>query len=176
MKKEVGIPEGVKVTREDSRIKIVGPRGELERKFRYPGVELKLLDKKIVVESDSNRRKVKAVVGTWAAHLQNMFVGVTEGFEYRLKAVYKHFPISLELRGDELLIKNFFGEKEPRVAKIAKGVDVKINGDEIILKGADVEALGITSSRIEAATKVKGRDLRKFSDGVYITMKKGKKL
>ena len=44
--------------------------------------------------------------------------GIDEGFEYRLKAVFSHFPMSLKAEGQKFTITNLFGEKVPRVAKL----------------------------------------------------------
>ena len=53
------------------------------------------------------------MVGTLASHINNMIVGVTNGFEYRMKVVYSHFPIQLKVASDELIINNFLGERSP---------------------------------------------------------------
>ena len=47
-----------------------------------------------------------------------MVKGVDSGFEYRLQAVYSHFPMTIKVQGNQLTVTNLFGEKVPRVAKL----------------------------------------------------------
>ena len=127
----------------------------------------------IVTRCSLPRKKEKALVGTWAAHAKNMVVGVSEGFEYRMKIVYAHFPVKVthDKKASILNISNFMGEKLDRKAKILEGVNVKIDGDQITLTGVNRENLGQTAANIEVSTKIKGFDIRVFQDGIYITHK-----
>jgi large subunit ribosomal protein L6 len=163
----VTIPKGVKIEVDGPMVRVSGPRGQLERTFRFPQITLTLRDDTLVISTTADRKRTIAMVGTIQAHVQNMVRGVTEGFEYRMKVVYSHFPIQLKLSGDRLEINNFLGEKKPRYAQIVPGVTAKVGNDEIILTGIDREKLGITSANIEHATKIKYRDPRIFQDGIY---------
>ncbi|MDI6899204.1 MAG: 50S ribosomal protein L6 [Methanolinea sp.] len=163
----VTIPKGVKIEVDGPTVRVSGPRGQLERTFRFPQITLTLRDDTLVISTTADRKRTIAMVGTIQAHVQNMVRGVTEGFEYRMKVVYSHFPIQLKLSGDRLEINNFLGEKKPRYAQIVPGVTAKVGNDEIILTGIDREKLGITSANIEHATKIKYRDPRIFQDGIY---------
>lgn len=175
MERIVEIPEGVAVEINGFHVKVSGPLGTLEKDFTKPFIENKIIiekkDDTVVVKSTNERRKIKAMVGTIAGHLENMFTGVTKGFEYKLKVIYTHFPINLEIKGKEILIKNFAGEKTPRTAKIVGNVEVKINGQEITVKGINREEVGQTAANLEQATKIRGRDIRVFEDGIYIVSK-----
>jgi large subunit ribosomal protein L6 len=107
--------------------------------------------------------------GTLEAHVKNMVRGVVEGYEYRMKVVYSHFPIQLKQQGERLEINNFLGEKQPRMANIIEGVTIKIGSDEVTLTGIDKEKVGNTAANIEHATRITKRDPRVFQDGIYIT-------
>jgi large subunit ribosomal protein L6 len=100
-----------------------------------------------------------------------MIIGVTKGFEYRLKIVYSHFPVTVKIEGDKALIHNFLGERQPRIAKIVRGSKVEVKGDEIKVSGIDIEAVGQTAANFEQATRIIGKDRRIFMDGIYITQK-----
>jgi large subunit ribosomal protein L6 len=170
---EVRIPEGVEVTIDGMKVKVKGPKGELERDFSHARNVLIRLDEdeegeKVVVEAYFANRRVKALVGTIAAHIENMITGVTKGFRYKLKIVYSHFPVTVKVQGDKVVIENFLGEKAPRIAKILPGVTVKVQKDDVIVEGIDIEAVGQTAANIEQATKVKDKDRRVFIDGIYI--------
>ncbi len=165
--KEVKIPEDVKVEI-DGEVKVIGPKGENKRKFDLGEVKIEKTNGKIRVFSESERRKVKAKVGAIAAHIRNMIKGVREGFVYRLKIVYSHFPISVKVEGNKVFIHNFLGEKEPRVAEIVGRAQVKVEKDEIIVSGIDIDEVGQTAGNIELACRIKARDRKVFQDGIWI--------
>ena len=118
------------------------------------------------------RSKEKALAGTWNAHLNNMVKGVTEGFTYKLKVLYSHFPMTVEVKGREFVVNNYFGERVPRRADILEGVDVKVqNKTEVVVSGINKESVGQTAANIERSTTVKNRDRRVFQDGIYLISK-----
>ncbi|AFL94818.1 50S ribosomal protein L6 [Thermococcus cleftensis] len=174
VREEVEIPEGVEVTVENNVVKVRGPKGELERELRYPGVQIFTEDGKVVVFKEFPRKRDIAIARTFKAHIANMIRGVTEGFTYKLKVVYSHFPMTVKVQGDEVVIENFLGEKNPRRAKILPGVTVKVRGQEVIVEGIDKEAVGQTAANIEQATRITKWDRRVFQDGIYIVEKAGK--
>lgn len=174
---EIDIPEGVTVTvvHEDheNHTVVKGPKGELERRFRYRGVTVKVDAGKVWVHKDLPRREHKAICGTYAAHIRNMMRGVTQGWNYQLKVVYNHFPIKANVQGEAVVIENFLGERHARRATILPGAKVTIKGADVTVEGIDRQAVGQTAANIELATRVKGRDIRVFQDGIYITNKGG---
>jgi len=173
---EVEIPEGVEVVKEAHDLVVRGKLGELRRTFLHPHIKVEVKDDKVVFSSDRDTRKEKRMMNTFAAHLRNMIKGVTKGYVYKLKIVFTHFPISVKKQGNLLLIENLFGEKKPRKAKILEGVEVEVEGDEIVVKGIDKEKVGQTAANIEQATRRPGYDKRVFQDGIYIFQKDEKVL
>lgn len=167
--RRVEIPPDVDVTLEESVLTVSGPKGTMVRNMRFPQIDLVLEDGEIVISTASDKKRLLAMSGTLEAHAKSMIRGVTEGYEYRMKAVYSHFPIQLKLQGNRLVISNFLGEKQPRVAKILEGVTVRLGSDEVILTGIDRERVGNTAANIEHATRITKRDPRVFQDGIYIT-------
>jgi len=166
---EIEIPEGIEVELQDEVLKVRGEKGEVSKRFYYPKLRLKKVDNKLVIEAKDNKRKTLAIVGTWRAHIRNMFKGVTKGFEYRMKICHVHFPMNVSVEGDKVVIKNFLGQKDERYAKILEGVEVKVEGDEIIIRGIDKEKVGQTMGNIENATRlITRRDRRVFSDGIFL--------
>ncbi len=174
VREEVEIPEGVEVTVENNVVKVKGPKGELERELKYPGVKIFTEDGKVVIYKDFPRRRDIAIARTFKAHINNMIKGVTEGFTYKLKVVYSHFPVTVKVQGDKVIIENFLGEKAPRIAQILPGVKVKVMGQEIVVEGIDKEKVGQTAANIEQATRITKWDRRVFQDGIYIVEKAGK--
>ena len=170
--KDVKIPEGIKVEVSGNKVKVSGPKGELEKSFVIPkDVKVEISEGKVRVFSENEKRKIKAIVGTIAAHIRNMIEGVTNGYVYKLKIIYSHFPITVKVEGDRVIIQNFLGERKPREAKIVGNVKVEVKGQEIIVSGIDIDAVGQTAGNIEQATRIVGKDRRVFQDGIFIVSK-----
>ncbi|WMW25806.1 50S ribosomal protein L6 [Methanolobus sediminis] len=171
IKKTIAIPEGVTVTMQGKLLSVTGPKGKIERDFWYPDVKVEVAGSEIIVDSTVMKKTQKAMVGTFASHIRNMIKGVSEGFEYRMKVVYSHFPMQLKVEGDRLTIGNFLGEKKPRTAKILGETKVKASGDEVVVTGNNKEDVGQTAANIEQTTRIKRFDPRVFQDGIYTVEK-----
>ena len=174
---EIALPEGVSANLSGSSLEVQGPNGSVSRQFISSRVNLNQENGSLVVEVELPRRKEKAVAGTWRAHISNMVRSVTDGFEYRMKAVYSHFPMTLSVNADhsEFTVTNLLGEKVPRRAVLiyhSFGVEVKVEKKvHVVITGADRDKVGQTAAIIERACRVTGRDRRVFQDGVYIVSK-----
>jgi len=119
-------------------------------------------------------RKQLACVRTICSHIENLFTGVTQGFTYKMRFVYSHFPINVTLTGDIVEIRNFLGEKRVRKVKLFPGVNYERNAnvkDQIELSGIDIAAVSLTAAQIQQATNIRHKDLRKFLDGIYVSEK-----
>jgi len=172
VEKFIDIPEGVTVEVDGKTVRVSGEKGTLERTFKYVwDIKIEKKDNKIVVSSPSERRKIKAMVGTIIAHIRNMIKGVTQGYKYKLKVVYKHFPITVKVEGDKVLIHNFLGERTVRVAKIVGDTKVEVKGKDIEVTGINVEDVAQTAANIEQACRITKYDRRVFVDGIFIVGK-----
>jgi len=169
----IEIPDGVQLRLDRGDVVATGKGHTLRRNLSHPRVHIRIEGKQVKVRSEFPRRREGALVGTFAAHLRNMIVGVTDGFTYEMKIVYSHFPVKATVKGSEFTIENFLGEKFPRKARILGATKVEVKGDQVLLTGPDVEAVGQTAANIEQATKIRGFDPRIFQDGIYITKKAG---
>ena len=168
----VEIPAGVTATIDGDKVTITGPKGSVSRDFVSARHDIFQEGGALIVRVDVPRRKERALAGTWKAHLNNMVKGVNDGFTYKLKALYSHFPMTLAVQGNKLIVNNYFGERVPRSAVILDGVEVKIqNKTEVVVSGIDKEAVGQTAANIERSTTVKKRDRRVFQDGIYLIEK-----
>ena len=162
------IPDGVTVSMDGTRVVVKGPKGTLSRDMRFPGITIAIDDGIVTVSTGVTRKRVVAMVGTLASHIRNMCRGVNEGYEYRMKVVFSHFPIQLKLQGTTLVIDNFLGEKQSRFARIEPGVVAQVGNDAVTLSGIDKEKVGNSAANIEHATRIRNRDPRVFQDGIYI--------
>src|SRR3989344_4377105 len=172
----VEIPEGTEVFIEDSIIKIKGPKGESTKSFKNTGVKIKKEGSKIIFSINGNLRSQKKILNSYLSHFKNMIKGVNSGYVYKLKICSSHFTMNVTSEKNKILIKNFLGEKIPRSARIYEGVNVKIDGDIIIVEGADKEKTSQTGANIENATRITNKDRRRFQDGCFFIEKDGEKI
>lgn len=170
-KQTVTVPDGVTLHLSGRTVTVKGPKGELHRTFPASRVEILSEDSKVVVRCDLPRREEKALVGAMASHIRNLVTGVEKGYEYKLKTVFAHFPIKTQVKGQDVLIENFLGERSARRARILPGVKVDVKAEWITVSGPHLENVSQTAANIERATKVRRRDVRVFQDGIYITQK-----
>ncbi len=167
-REKIDLPEGVEAKVTDNNIEVSGPKGKVLRTFNDPEMKIEVEGHTILAEIGSVRRKKRAMMGTFRSHILNMVKGVTEGFIYKLRVVYSHFPISIKADGKRVIINNFLGERSPRVAYIAGDVTVEISGEDLLVKGINRDNVGQTAINIESATSVKYKDKKTFQDGCYI--------
>lgn len=170
LREEIPIPKGMDVTVTD-QVTVKGSKGQLSRKFNNSNIKISKEDNKVVVEVKFPKKRDKAMLGTIKSHINNMIVGLTDGFTYHMKIVYAHFPMTVKATEDKVVIENFLGEKYPRTAKILGNTKVQIKGEEVIITGINKEDVGQTMANIEEATKIRGRDPRVFQDGIYLVSK-----
>lgn len=173
IKEEITIPEGVTVDVSGRYFKVAGPKGTLERTFKYPFVQLQKKDGSITLKVDYPRKADKAALYTIKSHISNMVTGVMQGYTYKMKVVYAHFPLNISVKGREVVIDNYLGEKYPRTAKIVGDVKVTLSGADIVVEGINKEHVGQTAGNLESSTRVIKRDPRVFQDGIYLVERDG---
>ncbi|MFC7056873.1 50S ribosomal protein L6 [Halovenus salina] len=165
------IPTEVSAEMDHLELTVEGPNGSVTRRLWYPDVSVSVDGDEVVIESEAEDAKTMSTLGTFESHIENMFHGVTEGWEYEMEVFYSHFPMQVDIENGAVVIENFLGERAPRRAPIHGNTDVEVDGEEITLSGPDIEAVGQTAADIEQLTRVTDKDVRVFQDGVYITAK-----
>jgi len=169
---ELTIPDDVSAELDHLDLTVEGPNGSVTRRLWYPDVSVSVEDGSVAIEApEESDAKTRATVGTFESHIRNMFHGVTEGWTYEMEVFYAHFPMQVEVQGEEVVIENFLGERAPRRTPIRGDTQVEVDGEELTLSGSDKEAVGQTAADIEQLTRVSDKDNRVFQDGVYITQK-----
>jgi large subunit ribosomal protein L6 len=166
--KTIQIPDDVEMSTEGRKVAVKGAKGILVRDFSNTPVSIELKEKEVHVWAEWPRKKETALVGTIHSHIQNMITGVRKGFTYKLKIVFSHFPISVKTKEKTILIENFTGERNPRKARIIGNAQVKIQGDDVVVQGINLEEVSQTAANIEQATRIRRKDPRVFLDGVYV--------
>jgi len=171
----VEIPSGVNVSLNNNLMEIKGPLGKVSKDFSKIIAEVSINNNIVSIRSFSNRKKHISTTTTSKSLIKNMIIGVTKGFTYKLKIVFAHFPITVKVKGNQVHIENFYGERSPRIAQIIGNSKIEVKEDDIIVKGISIYDVGQTAANIEQATKVKNKDLRVFLDGVYVYDKRREK-
>lgn len=158
----IKIPEGVSVNLSGSKVEVSGKLGKLSKTLSLRGLALKQVDGGIDVSGltlmDCN---------TAESILRSMFEGVSTGYTRKLQIVYAHFPITIELKGNKMIIKNFLGEKQPRQCDIVGATKVELKAPALTVSGPSKEDVGQTVANIRTATFIKKKDSRVFQDGIY---------
>jgi len=172
----IEIPEGVEANIDGAKVIVSGPHGKNEREYDVTKLNFEKKGNALVIGNKKATKNEKRRMNTIAAHIKNMIKGVQGKFEYKLKVCFSHFPITVEVKGNEALIKNFLGEKTPRKAKIPTGAEVKVNKDVIIITSSNIETAGQTAANFENATRIPNKDRRIFQDGIFITSKCGEEI
>jgi len=170
-------PDNVEVSVKSRIVTVKGPRGQLTKNLRHLDIEIKLeMPKRIRFIVWHGKRKHVACIRTVRSLINNMIVGATKGYQYKMRYVYAHFPINVNIsdNGREVEIRNFLGEKIIRKVTMPEGVKIEISKDqkdELSLTGNDLETVSQSAASIQQSTSVKNKDIRKFLDGIYVSDK-----
>lgn len=164
----IQIPDDVEVSIDGRKVTVKGAKGTLIRDFSYAPVSIERQDKTVRIWAEWPRKRESSLVGTIHSHIQNMITGARKGFTYKLKIIFSHFPISVKTKEKNLLIENFTGERNPRKVKTIGNVQIKVQSEDIVVQGLNLEEVAQTAANIEQATKVKRKDPRIFLDGIYV--------
>ena len=172
------VPSGVQATLNKGVVTIKGPKGEVSKAMNNPHVEIKIEGTTLRFLNKRNKttRREKKQIYAYLAHANNMVKGVQQPYVYKVKVCAGHFPINVALSGKSFSVKNFLGEKVPRIITLKDNVKVEIAGEIITITSCDVERAGQTAADLEQLTRVTNRDLRIFQDGLYIIEKCGEKV
>lgn len=166
------LPKGVSASFDGHSLSVRGPLGEWKKDFSRIGAKVVCEKDRLRVEPLGERKAHISMANTAQSIIRNAITGVTKGFTYRLKVVFAHFPISVKVKGEQVIIENFYGERTHRIAKIVGDCKVSVEGDDVVVKGVSLEDVGQTAANIERATRVTRKDQRIFLDGIYVYEKK----
>lgn len=172
-KKTLLIPEGVDVTIADSLVKVKGPKGELSSPISNL-VEISIQDRVIKI-SPRGQREDKITLATWGltrALIQNMVIGVTEGFTKVLE--FQGVGYKASIKGNDLELG--LGFSHPVMMAAPKGIIFKTEKNMIQVSGIDKDLVGRVAAQIRSYRKpepYKGSGIR--YQGEVIKKKIGKK-
>ena len=170
-KKPIAVPAGVKVTIAQDQVTVEGKGGKLTTALPpYVGVELQ--DDKIVVSQTSDVRAANAMHGLARSLINNMVIGVTEGFKKELAIVGVGYKAALQGKVLNLSL----GFSHPINFPIPEGIKITVTPEnKIIVEGCDKQLVGETAAQIRryrSPEPYKGKGIRYVDE--RIVLKEGK--
>lgn len=161
----------VKVHIRSRVVTVEGPRGKLVKDLSHIAVTFGRPEKDVIsIELHHGARKGVATLRTVRTLINNLIIGVTRGFLYKMRYVYAHFPINVNIEknaetgGTDIEIRNFLGEKYVRRVTARPGVDIITSTnvkDELQLSGNSLEDVSQSAADIQQICRVRNKDIRK---------------
>ena len=142
-KQPIGIPDKAKVTYKDRVITVEGEKGKLTRTV-HPAIDLDIKDNVITVTMETENRNNRALQGLTRSLVNNMVIGVSEGFERKLEI--NGIGYRAETKGKSVVFN--IGYSQPVNFDLPNGVSAAVDKSIIILTGIDKELLGRTAASI----------------------------
>jgi len=172
-KQPIPVLDGVKVSINGCTITTEGPQGKLQFEHRPElRVELDEENKQILVTRESDERTSRALHGLTRSLINNMVVGVKEGYEKRLEIVGVGYGGNVQ--GNQLALRVGFANEIKKT--IPSGLDVTCpDQNHVVVKGCDKQQVGQFAAEVRAVRKpepYKGKGIR--YDGEYVKIKPGK--
>ena len=169
---QVEAPASVTIRKEGNLIEVKGKLGKVKKDFTKLPATVTVEGNKITIKPYGTRKRDLAVTNTARSLIAAMIKGVEKGYTYKLKIIFAHFPISVKVKGKELHVENFYGERSARISKIVgDATKVSVVGEDVVIQGPSLENVSQTAANIELSTKTKGKDQRVFLDGLYVYSK-----
>ena len=170
-KEPITLPSGVKVVIKGSHVKVTGGKGTLERDIR-PEIELKQEGDQLIVSPKGTSKRVMAFWGLTRSLLNNMVIGVENGFQKKLIVE----GVGYRAKVQKALLTLSVGFSNPVEFQLPKGITADVDKNNLItLDGIDKELVGLTAARIRQIRKpepYKGKGIRYENE--HIVRKVGK--
>jgi large subunit ribosomal protein L6 len=168
----IPLPEGVIVSIETGLVRVNGPKGELSERVNTD-LKVEEQDGSVVVTRPTDRGEHRALHGLTRSLINNMVVGVTEGFEKRLEIQGVGYRAQLKGKNLELAL----GYSHPVPIDAPEGVEFEVpSPTEVLVRGASKQVVGEIAARIRKQRPpepYKGKGIR-YKDE-YVARKVGKR-
>ena len=168
----VPVLDKAKATVDGQTVRVEGPRGKLEKTFDR-SVNIELADSEIRVNPASNSSHAKAMYGTARSIINNMVVGVVDGYKKQIELKGVGFRAALKGKVLDLSL----GYSHPCLLDIPEDITVTVvENTKITVEGADKQVVGEVAASIYAfypAEPYKGKGVHIV--GQFVRRKEGKK-
>lgn len=169
--KVIVLPAGVELTNNDNVVTVKGPKGELTREFSKD-IEIRVEGTEVTLHRPNDSKEMKTIHGTTRALLNNMVIGVSEGFKKELEM--RGVGYRAQLQGNKLVLA--VGKSHPDEVEAPAGIIFELpNPTTIVISGISKEVVGQTAAYVRSLRSpepYKGKGIRYV--GEYVRLKEGK--
>nr|WP_263394144.1 50S ribosomal protein L6 [Streptococcus sp. Marseille-Q6470] len=169
--KVIMLPAGVELTNNDNVVTVKGPKGELTREFSKD-IEIRVEGTEVTLHRPNDSKEMKTIHGTTRALLNNMVIGVSEGFKKELEM--RGVGYRAQLQGNKLVLA--VGKSHPDEVEAPAGITFELpNPTTIVISGISKEKVGQTAAYVRSLRSpepYKGKGIRYV--GEYVRLKEGK--
>ena len=169
--KVIVLPAGVEITNNDNLVTVKGPKGELTREFSKD-IEIRVEGTEVTLHRPNDSKEMKTIHGTTRALLNNMVIGVSEGFKKELEM--RGVGYRAQLQGSKLVLA--VGKSHPDEVEAPEGITFELpNPTTIVISGISKEKVGQTAAYVRSLRSpepYKGKGIRYV--GEYVRLKEGK--
>ena len=161
----IDIPAGVTVTIEGQDVAVKGPKGELSLRVKEP-IEARLEENQVLVTRPDDERDSRSLHGLTRTLINNLIIGVTEGFQKSLQVVGTGYRLASKGQGIEFSL----GYSHPITVEPPAGITFTVEGnDKLTVSGIDKQAVGEVAANIRKLRKpepYKGKGVRYAGENV----------
>ena len=169
--KVIVLPAGVEITNNDNVVTVKGPKGELTREFSKD-IEIRVEGTEVTLHRPNDSKEMKTIHGTTRALLNNMVIGVSEGFKKQLEM--RGVGYRAQLQGSKLVLA--VGKSHPDEVEAPAGITFGLpNPTTIVISGISKEVVGQTAAYVRSLRSpepYKGKGIRYV--GEFVRRKEGK--
>ena len=169
--KVIVLPAGVELTNNNNVVTVKGPKGELTREFSKD-IEIRVEGTEVTLHRPNDSKEMKTIHGTTRALLNNMVIGVSEGFKKELEM--RGVGYRAQLQGNKLVLA--VGKSHPDEVEAPEGITFELpNPTTIVISGISKEVVGQTAAYVRSLRSpepYKGKGIRYV--GEYVRLKEGK--
>ncbi|MFH0988595.1 MAG: 50S ribosomal protein L6 [bacterium] len=170
-RKPIQILKGINISAKDGSLVVKGPKGELSAQL-HPNISVEVKESEMQVLRHSDEKKFRALHGLWRALIQNMVIGVSQGYSRKLEIVGVGYRA--EMKGSKLHLQ--IGYSHPILFGAPEGIKLETpTQTSILISGIDKQLIGLVAAKIRSfrpPEPYKGKGIK--YEGEYIRRKAGK--
>ncbi|GBE28654.1 50S ribosomal protein L6 [bacterium BMS3Bbin03] len=142
----IPIPEGVTVDVHKNTVQVKGPKGELKQRVN-PDIRVELQENEILVKRPTDNRLHRSLHGLYRSLLNNMVLGVSQGFEKRLEIIGVGYRVEKKGKSVTFLL----GYSHPIVFIPPEGIEVNVESNtQLVVRGISKELVGLVAAKIRS--------------------------